>query len=397
MIAHSHKKANIMSNPFYLQELPVDAPFCNRGEELKELQSYAEAKANIVLFSPRRYGKTSLVRRVQKKLFDNGAITIFVDFFGVASVDEVAGRLAKAVFIVTHQKEPYWKTALRTIKSFRPVLKPDAEGGMSFSVEPSSVEKSGLDLLEETMASLGEFVSAVDTLVHVALDEFQEIVVLKKALQIEGAMRTHMHQPQASYFFIGSRRRLLLGVFNERQRPFFRSAINYPLKSLPPEDLAQFIAGQFKENNKKCSERLAGLLASLVEYHPYYAQKLSFFVYELSDVVTEETINRGAEKLLMSEKPVFEAVIQALSPHQRLLLQALAKDPTHKLLANAYIRKYRLGSVGGVQHSARKVEELDLIERNEESGYWRLVDPVFAVWMRRQTEEKVANWGPISE
>lgn len=195
----------------------------------------------------------------------------------------------------------------------------------------------------------------------------------------------------------GRRRRVLLGIFNERQRPFFRSAINYPLKSLPPEDLAQFITGQFREHNKRCSKGIAGQLASLVNYHPYYAQKLAFSVYELSDVVTEETIHRGAEKLLMSEKPVFEAIIQGLSPHQRLLLQALARDPTQKFLANAYIRKHRLGSVGGVQHSARKVEELDLIERNEESGYWRLVDPVFAIWMKRQTEERVANWGPISE
>ena len=384
-----------MSNPFYLQELPVDAPFCNRGEELKELQSYAEAKANIVLFSPRRYGKTSLVRRVQKRLSNKGAITIFVDFFGIASVDDVAARLAKAVFMVTHQKEPLWKTALRTIKSFRPVLKPDAESGMSFSVEPSSAEKSGLGLLEETMSSLGEFISAADALVHVALDEFQEIEVLKEARQIEGTMRTNMQQSQASYFFIGSRRRILLGIFNERQRPFFQSAINYPLKSLPPEDLAQFIAEQFRENKKKCSERLAGSLASLAEYHPYYAQKLSFFVYELSNVVTEETINRGTEKLLMSEKPVFEAVIQGLSPHQRLLLQALARDPTQKLLANTYIRKHRLGSVGGIQHSTRKLEGLDLIERNEESGYWRLVDPIFAIWMKMQTEEKVVDWGTI--
>ena len=386
-----------MTNPFYLQELPVDAPFCNRVEELRELQSYAEAKANVVLFSPRRYGKTSLVKRVQKSLSDEGAVTIFVDLFGVASVEDVAARLAKAVFLVTHQKEPYWKTALRTIRSFRPVLKPDAASGMSLSVEASSAEKGGLELLEETLTSLGEFVGAADTLVHVALDEFQEIVVLKEALQIEGAMRTYVQQSQASYFFIGSRRRVLLGVFNERQRPFFGSAINYPLKPLPPEELAQFIAGQFRENNKECSQGNAGQLASLVEHHPYYAQKLSFFVYELSDAVSEETINRGTERLLMSEKPVFEAVIQGLSPHQRLILQALARDPTQKLLANAYIHKHRLGSVGGVQHSARKLEELDLIERNEGSGYWRLVDPIFALWMKRQTEEKVADWTPINE
>jgi hypothetical protein len=150
--------------------------------------------------------------------------------------------------------------------------------------------------------------------------------------------------------------------------PFFRSAINYPLKSLPPEELTQFIAGQLRENNKKCPTSIAGKLASLVEYHPYYAQNLSFFVYELSDVVSQETIYRGTEKLLMSEKPVFEAIIQGLLALQRLLLQVLAKDSTQKLLANAYLRKHRLGSVGGVQRSARKLEELDLIERNEASG-----------------------------
>jgi len=386
-----------MPNPFYLQELPLDAPFCNRAEELKELQSYAEAKANVVLFSPRRYGKTSLVKRVQKSLSDKAAVTIFVDFFGVASVEDAAARLAKAVFLMTHKKESSWKTALRTITSFRPVLRPDPASGMLFSVEPSSAEKGGVELLEETLASLGEFINATDTLVHVALDEFQEIVVLHEALQIEGAMRTYMHQSQASYFFIGSRRRVLLGIFNERQRPFFRSAINYPLKSLPPEELTQFIAGQLRENSKKCPTGIAGQLASLVEYHPYYAQKLAFFVYELSDVVSEETIHRGTEKLLMSEKPVFEATIQGLSAHQRLLLQALARDSTQKLLANAYLRKHRLGSVGGVQHSARKLEELDLIERNEASGYWRLVDPIFSLWMKRQAEEKVADCLPIKE
>jgi hypothetical protein len=386
-----------MPNPFYLQELPLEAPFCNRSEELKELQSYAEAKANVVLFSPRRYGKTSLVKRVQKSLSHQGAVTIFVDFFGVASVEDVSARLAKAAFIITHQKESSWKTALRTITSFRPVLRPDPASGMSFSVEPSSAEKGGMELLEETMTSLAEFITATDTLVHVALDEFQEIVALKQALQIEGAMRTYMPQSRASWFFIGSRRRVLLGIFNDRQRPFFRSAINYPLKSLPPEELTQFIAGQMRQNNKKCPTRIARRLASLVEYHPYYAQKLCFFVYEFSDAISEETIRRGTEKLLMSERPVFEAVIQGLSAHQRLLLQALAKDSTQKLLANAYLRKHRLGSVGGVQHSIKKLEELDLIERNETSGYWRLVDPMFSLWMKRQTEERVADWEPINE
>jgi hypothetical protein len=378
-----------MENPFYLQEVPVDAPFCNRKKELKELQSYAEGKANVVLFSPRRYGKTSLVRRIQKNLSNKGAVTLFADLFGVASVDDVASRLAKAVFVVTHKKDPLWKSALRAMKSFRPVLKPDPSGGVSLSVEPSGAGRSGLGLLEETMDSLGEFVNTTKSLVHVALDEFQEIVTLKEALRVEGILRTQIQQQQASYFFIGSRRRILLGIFNDRQRPFFQSAINYPLQLLPPEELAEFIAEQFEKSQRKCTVANGKKLVSLTGFHPYYSEKLAFFVYELSKTVTEESINRAMERLILSEKPVFEAILQGISPHQRLLLQALAKETTPKLLASGYIQKHGLGSVGGVQHSSRQLEELDLIEKDQETGRWRPVDPILAIWLRMQMEEKL--------
>lgn len=380
----------MMGNPFYLQEVPVEAPFCNRKRELKELQSYAEGKANVVLFSPRRYGKTSLVKRIQKALMNKGAVPLFVDFFGVASVDDVASRLARSVFVITHKKDPLWKSALRAMKSFRPVLKPDPSGGVSLSVEPSGAGKSGLELLEETLDSIREFVNTTRFLVHVALDEFQEIVTLKEALQIEGIMRTQIQQQQASYFFIGSRRRILLGIFNERQRPFFQSAINYPLKLLPSDELAEFIADQFEKGQRKCTVAMAKRLVSLTGFHPYYSEKLAFFVYELSKKVTEELINRAMEKLILTEKPVFEAILQGLSPHQRLLLQALANEETSKLLASGYIQKHGLGSVGGVQHSFRRLEELDLIEKDEETGKWRPVDPILAIWLKMQTEEKLS-------
>jgi len=88
-------------------------PFCNRKRELKELQSYAEGKANVVLFSPRRYGKTSLVKRIQTTLSNKGTVTVFADFFGVASVDDVASDWPKRSFVITHKKDPLWKSALR--------------------------------------------------------------------------------------------------------------------------------------------------------------------------------------------------------------------------------------------------------------------------------------------
>lgn len=378
-----------MANPFYLQEIAVGAPICDREKELEELQSYAEAKANVLLFSPRRYGKTSLVRRVQSRLAEKGAVVIFADFFGVGSVDDVAARLAKAVYGFTHGKSSLWKTALRTVLSFRPVLKPDPGGGVSLSVEPATAGRSGLGLLEETIASLQQFIEAAQRLVHVALDEFQEIVTLKDALGIEAVLRTHIQRQQASYFFVGSRRRVLLGIFNERQRPFFQSAINYPLGLLPSADLAKFISWQFSENGKPCTEEMGSRLASAAGFHPYYSQKLGFFVFGIANAVTEASIQEGLQKLVASEKPVFEAVLQGLSPHQRLLLTALAREPARKILSGAYIQRHGLGSGGGVQHSTRQLEDLDLIAKREETKSWEVVDPLLALWLIRQSEERV--------
>jgi len=378
-----------MGNPFYFQEVPVDAPFCDREDELRELQSYAEAKANVVLYSPRRYGKTSLAKRVQKHVADRGAITIFADLFGVASTEDAAARLAKAIFSVTHSKEPLWQTALRVIQSFRPVLKPEADGSVTLSVEPSSASKSGMALLHDTMESLGTFIKETKKLVHITLDEFQEIVTLKESLHIEAAMRTSIQQQQAAFFFVGSRRRVLLGIFNERQRPFFQSAINYQLSRLPADALAEFIARQFFAGKKKCSQAAARKLLASTGCHPYYSQKLAFFVYECPGAVTEQTVADGMDKLMQSDRPVFEAILQGLSLHQKLLLQVLAKDPTPKMLAGDYIRKHRLGSIGGVQHSSRQLEDLDLIEKNATTGCWELVDPILSLWLKRQMEAKV--------
>ncbi|MBI5606445.1 MAG: ATP-binding protein [Deltaproteobacteria bacterium] len=378
-----------MENPFYLQEIPVDAPFCNRLEEMQELESYSRAKANVLIYSPRRYGKTSLVKRVQKNLADRGTVTLFSDFFGVASINEVAANLTKAVFSVTYSQKSLWEKALRAIRSFRPVLKPDPEGGVSLSVEPASAGKNGLPLLEETLESLGEFIRSSPKPIHVALDEFQEIVTLKEAIKVEALLRSHIQKHRASYFFIGSRRRLLLGIFNERQRPFFQSAINYPLKKFPAAELIDFISTQFARSKRKISRESAQQMAVTVDFHPYYTQKLAFFVYEISGTVNPESIRTGLEKLLWSEKPVFEAIIQGLPSQQRLLLYALAKEPTLKMLSSRYLQKYNLGSVGGIQHSSRKLEAMDLIEKNEETGFWGLVDPVFILWLRRQSEEKL--------
>lgn len=370
-------------NPFCLQVLPPESPFCDRERELADLVGYAEAGANVVLFSPRRFGKTSLVRRVQQRLADDGAITVYADFFGVSSLEDVAATLARAVFAVTRKDENLFARAVRTIKAFRPaaLFEPNERSGVKVTVQMTSARKSGEDLLEEVMESLGTFIKDSEQLVQISLDEFQEIVKLDKAAKVEAILRRHIQLHGASYFFIGSRRSILLAMFNEKQRPFFRSALNYELAPLPDRELAAFIKELFGAAGKKCSLAMARSIVERVGGFPFYAQKLSFYIFEICQTAVRTTdIDRGFVMLLQDLRYDFEGILMNIAPKQIGLLRALAEEPTEQVFSKDYIYRHRLGSLGAIQTGIRKLKSLDIIEQDEKK-IWRLVDPVFCRWV----------------
>ena len=369
-------------NPFFFRELPTDGPFCNREEELKELAAHARSLANVVLYSPRRFGKTSLIKRVQKNLSNEGAVCVYTDFYGITSVEDVAARLAKAVFKETHSRETLFKQAARAIKSFRPsmVMTPDEKKGFAISVQMAPTGLSGFALLEDVLESLGVFIKDSGELIHLALDEFQEITTLPDALRIEGLMRQYIQQHQAAYTFVGSRRRILLSIFNEKQRPFFKSTINYELPPLPEKEFADFITAQFKAHDKICASKKAHQLVTSVHCFPYYTQKLAYFIFESTDKeVSSSDVEKGMQLLLKNETPIFEGIFLGLAPGQIGLLKAIAKEPSRSIFAQKYIQRHRLGSTGGAQAAKKKLLQLDLIEQHEE--IWRIVDPVFGKWL----------------
>jgi hypothetical protein len=199
-------------------------------------------------------------------------------------------------------------------------------------------------------------------------------------------MRSHIQNHKASYFFIGSRRRVLVAIFNDRQRPFFQSAINYEIGLLPEDELASFVSGRFAAAGITCPAETAAQIIGTVRGHPYYAQKLSFFVYEAcaGTKVDSGAIKEGFEAMLSAEKVVFEAVIQGLSLQQVTLLKALAREETKSLLSLEWMRRHRLASIGGTKGAKERLFSLDLIEQSrDDGGIWRVVDPVFAEWLRR--------------
>ncbi len=377
-----------MENPFYFRVLPIDAPFCNREKDLEELLSHARNRANVVIFSPRRYGKTSLVKRIQERLKNLSFLTIYVDLFGVDSVEDMAGRIASRLYSYCHKNENIFRKAMKLLSSWRPVIRPDSEYGVSLSVEVTKPTR-GIELLEETFIGFGKFIQEHEKGVHVVLDEFQEISELRESLQLEGLLRSHIQtHSNASYFFVGSRRRVLRDIFNEKKRPFYRSSINHPLEPLPFDESITFIVEQFKRGGKACPTQIAKKVVETTGAYPYYIQRVPYSIFEVSGKrVTEKDYVKGFTNTLEEESIVYEAMVQGLSLQQTKLVSALAHEATAKPYSIEYMARRGLGSIGGVQGALGRLIELDYIEKRD--NVYILVDPVFGIWLNRLTQSRL--------
>jgi len=373
-------------NPFNFKTLSVDAPFCNRVNERTALVHAAQSGNDVVLYAPRRFGKTSLVKRAQQELAGQGFVTLFADLCGVASAADVARKLATAIYTVTRKDESLWIKAVRFITSHRPVLRPTAsEREMKMDITVEAVAgKSGFELLESVMKEMEEFVNSGEIRINIAFDEFQDIVTLPDARAIESCMRTHIQRYKGSHFFIGSQRRILSAMFNDEQRPFFRSARNMHLVPLPKDELVPFIQALFSDGGKSCPVQIAQMMADFAKCHPYYTQKLGHFVFEQPGAnVTVADVQVGISDVFADSKPYFESLIQPLPPQQKLVLRAIANEPTDKLMAREYMRRHTLGSTSAITLALKQLSALDHIEEDDK-GVWSVVDPIFRQWISHQ-------------
>ncbi|ACS79201.1 AAA family ATPase [Maridesulfovibrio salexigens] len=374
-----------MRNPFHTDILEPDQPFCNRVDELRELTSHGRNGMNAVLFAPRRYGKTSLVKRVQHSLSSENICVIYAQFMRLVSVEDLVHRLAKAIingldeYESILEKGKRWLAhfpSIQTSFTFDPVT-----GIPSIEVQLAKRQLDPIVALETIMDEVGSFLEKEDFQVCIALDEFQDIVDIKEP-RVEALLREHIQRHKASYIFLGSRRRVLLDIFNNRGRPFYQSAIMMELTPLPEDESVEFIVEQFAQAGKKCSQDIAREITQKVEQYPYYLQALAYRTFELCDKeCTKQDVAKAYDTLLENERYGYQGIIQGMSTGQLKLLRAIAAEGEAALTSNSFLQAYNL-TLGGVQSARKFLSEQDLIEQNADK-HWGIVDPVFRVWLRQ--------------
>ena len=370
-----------MSNPFTLR-IAQREDFCDRKKETADLLTHARNCNNVVLFSPRRYGKSLLIKQLFDILQKDNFMTVYVDLFPISSERHFISRFSNAVLKgIGRGADPrsFIEKAGRIFKMIVPNIEVKPDG---FNISAKFDNTLGADLLlDDLMEGLFDYVEKKKLKVCIAMDEFQEITELPESKKIEGILRSHIQaQKGIAYFYIGSRRRILHDMFSDKKRPFYKSAYSYMLKEIPRDDFVHYIEQKFNKTNKSCPEVVAGKIYDSVRGYPYYVQKLASIAWDITArSCTANMVSQSYNALLEIEAPDFEGIWSGLSLIQKSVLRAIAKEPTPSPYAREFLELHRL-SLGGTQRAMQALLSKDIIEKDGQNKY-RVTDPILGAWI----------------
>jgi hypothetical protein len=372
-------------NPFQFGALALDESFTDRESEIAELRADVRSGQDVVVFAPRRYGKSSLVWRAAQELARDRVLIASVDLMTAPTPAKLAEKLARAIHDDIASPLLRARERLRIFGDLKvtPTITVDAQTGapsFSFSVTERREDiDATIERLLELPAQLG---AERERQVALVLDEFQEVVDIDPKLP--RLMRAvFQQQPEVAHVYLGSKRHMLRRIFSDENEPFWRSAKQMELGVIEPEKFGPFITRQFERTGRFVSAEAVDAILEATGGHPYATQELCYFTWQ--EVGPEERaeaadVDAALGRVLRSEHAHFSLLWERASSVQRLLLAELAREPGRPLSAD-YRNRHNLPGPSTVQRAVETLERGELVARDR--GRVRIVEPFLAAWLQR--------------
>ena len=373
-----------MNAPFQYGTLATKENFVDRVEDRAQLKSFLSSHINVMLISPRRWGKSSLVKVAMEELaYENKDIRVcFIDAFSIGSEAEFYRTFASQVIACASTKlERRIQDAKKFLTGVIPqvVIKDDVTDFMAFDVKFVPQEQDKMDILRlpETLAV------AKNIRIIICIDEFQQLANLSGYKNMEGKMRSAWQQQQhVTYCLYGSKRHMMMDIFNNANSPFYRFGQMLFLNKIPKMEWIPFIRESFEKTGKHISEDFANLVCDLVECHSWYLQQLCYFIWNATaKEVNEQIFQYGLRQLVNTNSPMFLNDTESLAPSQIEMLRAI-KDGVQQLSSMEAKRLYALGNPNTISKNKKVLKDKDIIE--ERKGKQVFVDPVYRLWFSQE-------------
>ena len=355
--------------------------FTDRKEETKQLENNFRYCINTIIISPRRWGKSSLVHKAAKcaENKNQDLKVCYIDLLNVLNIEEFYVLYATELIKAISSK---WEEFVKNTESFLSSLIPKV------SISPVPGEEISLTLdMERLRVNPDEILDLPEKIaiekgitITVCIDEFQKIGEWKDSSYLQGKFRSkwQFHQ-HVGYCLFGSKRHMMLEIFTDSSKPFYRFGDLIFLKKIPRQDMVTFIQKRFKETNKTIDEETANMIITLVEDHPYYCQQLA----QLSWLRCEDRCNiqivKEAHKSLVEQLSLlFTNITEDLSLQQLNYLKALLNEEP-AISSTATMAKYGITSATSAHRSKKELIRKDILDNLD--GKIQFLDPVYKYWL----------------
>jgi AAA+ ATPase superfamily predicted ATPase len=358
-----------MKNPFKFGSV-VDAPyFIDRLEEIRKVKSILVSENHLIIISPRRFGKTSLISKVIKEM-DRPAVLL--DLQIITNTEDFAAQLLKRI----HRLFPFEKIK-RLIKNFR-IIPNITFNPLNNEVDISFQTGSSSSILVDDVLNLIEKVSNQKNKIIVIFDEFQEIKNIDKVLdkQLRSSIQYHKN---INYVFLGSQESLMRDIFEKKKSPFYHFGTLLTLAKIPVQDFKKYLCTGF-ESVIGITEEIAQKILKITKAHPYYTQQLAFNVWELlrNDKKLVNPVDAACDEIIRHHDMDYERLWHTINRTDMKILIGMALLEISPL-SSEFSRKYFNGASSTIFSGLKRLTQNGLLIKTV-SGY-EIDDPLFRKWL----------------
>jgi AAA+ ATPase superfamily predicted ATPase len=374
----------MIENPIVTNGYVGPEYFCDRTEETAMLTNLLTNGNNIALISPRRVGKTDLMRHCfQQKSIKDNYHCFLIDIYATNSFHDFVSVFGKSILDTLKSKgRKAWEGFLNALLSVRSEI--------SFDINGNPVWGLGVGAMVPPQTTLDEIFTYLRTAEKhclVAIDEFQQILYYNDNKNVEAALRTQIQQcSNANFIFAGSQRHLMSEMFLSPSRPFYQSVVPMSLGAIPMDRYWTFAEPQFAKNgNRKISYEVVASVYERFEGITANVQRIMNMLYMLTpkgEVCTTEMIDKAIDTYLQLSSAYYEELLRQMPEKQRNVFLAIATEGQVKGISSGkFVRKYNLPSTSSVVSAVKGLLEKDFITQND--NVYSIYDRFFQLWIEK--------------
>ncbi len=362
-------------NPFLVNGYAGPDYFCDRVAETTKLMTALRNERSVVLISPRRMGKTGLIRHTFAQIPAEEAYCIYVDIYRTENLKDLIECLGRAIMGRCGSASAR-ERVMQLLHSLRFSFTTDMITG-----QPEIGVKMVGDEPETSLAQIFNYMEQADKPVYVAIDEFQQIMHYPEK-NVERILRSYIqHLRNVFFIYSGSQKHMMIEMFSSAKRAFYQSAQNMHLSAIAEQPYYQFSHRHLASNGQEIKEETFHFMYESLFAHTWYLQAVLGRVYEYGvKDVTKDVIQQAIGELVDENQYNYQNYCALLATNQLKVLRAIASE--HRVenpMSQAFVAKYDLTAASTVRSAIRALMDKEFVY--EENGIYSVYDRFFGLWL----------------